>query len=196
MADIFPFISVTVILLLIISIPINIRIKRDRFLKIQINFIFFAATFSYERKEKPNENDKRQKTRRRKKRLLPKLLPRLLPSALRALKYLLRHCHIKIHKIDYTLCGDDYARVITRYSGISLIANAALRFLFAETVAFEPGAATFSHSSEQNGDSISFDLEIDIISIFIPAAISVFFFDLIRKNIFVKGKGYVGKQNE
>ena len=194
MADIIPALSVISIMLLIISVPVDVKLAYENALVIDADFMLFGAHFSFSR----GKSRKKKHTSLNKRARNFRTLSVFIPSLLKAFDFLLRHSRITLHGFSYTGGGEDYASAVKRCALVSAIKNVFLAYLNSKAVAinFTDKNQSFSHNKSAKSDRFSFELKFQIISIHILFAISVFLFDVIRKNMFTRNKRNVGKQNE
>lgn len=175
MAEFAPIVPVILIVALIIAEPISLHFQKNEKFTLTVNFAIFALSFSFGGGKGRRGTPKKSGRRR---------LPlRIIPSVTRAAYYLFGKSRIKVNALTYTASPKDYARGATLRAKILWLFSSAsvLTDLHAGELTLAEGVPAFSIDDTYDESVLNFDITADLLLIYIPASLLIFFFDIIKR---------------
>ena len=168
--------SVTLIIAIIIFEPISIHIRKDDGFTLTFNFAIFALTLT-KNKDKRDPSAKPHGKRRKGKKRIALCLARPLRFLVSKSKISLRSFTYKTAKVAPSTEALARARATCLYSAaVALLTETAASLTASDnlpTLVFEDGRDT---------PHLTFDITVDLILVYIPAALALLFYEILKRD--------------
>ena len=176
MAEIAPLASVVLILALLIAEPVSLHFEKNEKFTLTVSLAIFALSFSTGGKAEKAQGKKEKKKKRR-------IPVQALPSVTRVAAFLLRKARVRVNALTYCLGTDDFVTATIARARLLSLFSAAVAFIDEQSGELIIAESVPAFSSERNfaTPGISFDITVDFLLVYLPAALILFLFDTVKR---------------